>query len=136
MTRERGRDYFAARRVTVVKGNAWRVDATVQGSRLYDVNLVRERDAIEAWCSCPYCEQYFEPCKHIWATLLAAEAGGYLQGDGRRTVRELTLADPDDGDDLEDEDWFENPEPFPSSRPRNDNATNRFRSRLTPSQNL
>jgi superfamily II DNA or RNA helicase len=128
MTRERGRDYFAARRVTVVKGNAWRVDATVQGSRSYDVNLVRESDAIEAWCSCPYCEDQYQPCKHIWATLLAAEARGYLQGDGRRMVRQLELVPPYDGDDLEDEDWFENPEPFPSSRPRNDNATNRFRS--------
>ena len=123
-TRERGRDYFAARRATVVKGNAWRVDATVQGSRLYDVNLVRERDAIEAWCSCPYCEDQYEPCKHIWATLLAAEARGYLQGDGRRTVRQLELVPPDDGDDLEDEGWFETPEPFPRSRPRHDIAMN------------
>ena len=92
-TRERGRDYFVSRRVTVVEADAWHVDATVRGSLSYDVELVRERDAIEAWCSCPYCEEYFEPCKHIWATLLAAEAGGYLQGDGGRTVRKLTLAD-------------------------------------------
>ena len=79
-TRERGRDYFASRRVTLVEGDAWHVDATVRGSRSYDVKLSREHDEIEAWCTCPYCEDYFEPCKHIWATLLAAEAEGYLAG--------------------------------------------------------
>ena len=128
-TRERGRDYFASRRVTVVEGDAWHVDATVRGSRSYDVKLSRERDAIEAWCSCPYCEDYFEPCKHIWATLLAAEAEGYLQGDGRRTVRQLTLVAPDDEDDLEDEEWYETPRPSPTSRPRNDIANSKPRSR-------
>ena len=131
-TRERGGDYFTAQRVTVVKGSAWRVDATVQGSRSYDVNLVRERDAIEAWCSCPYCEDQYEPCKHIWATLLAAEARGYLQGDGRRTVREIELVPPDDGDDLADEEWFGNTEPFLRSHPRNDIATNGPQSRQPP----
>ncbi len=52
-TRERGRAYFASRRVTVVKGDAWYVDATVRGSRSYDVKLLRTGDEIEAWCSCP-----------------------------------------------------------------------------------
>ncbi len=66
--------------MTLVEGDAWHVDATVRGSRSYDVKLSREHDAIEAWCTCPYCEDYFEPCKHIWATLLAAEAEGYLAG--------------------------------------------------------
>ena len=36
----------------------------------------------------------------------------------RRTVRRLELVPPDDRDDLEDEEWFETPEPFPRSRPR------------------
>jgi superfamily II DNA or RNA helicase len=128
-TRERGRDYFVSRRVTVVEGDAWHVDATVRGSRSYDVKLFRERGAIEAWCSCPYCEDYFEPCKHIWATLLAAEAEGYLQGDGRRTVRRLTLAAPDDEDNLEDEQWYETPRPSPTFRPQSDIANSKPRSR-------
>ena len=96
---------------------------------MYDVTLSRERDAIEAWCSCPYSEEYFEPCKHIWATLLAAEAGGYLQGDGRRRVRQLTLSDPDDGDGLEDEEWYEASRPYPMFRPRNDVAGSKPRPR-------
>ncbi|MDB5350992.1 MAG: helicase, partial [Planctomycetota bacterium] len=128
-TRERGRDYFVSRRVTVVEGDAWHVDATVRGSRSYDVKLSREQDEIEAWCSCPYCEGYFDPCKHIWATLLAAEAGGYLRGDGGPTVRRLTLVAPDDEDDLRDEERYESPRPSPTSRPRDGIADSKPRSR-------
>jgi hypothetical protein len=127
--RERGRDYFASRRVTLVGGDAWHADATVRGSRLYDVKLSREQDEIEAWCTCPYCEDYFEPCKHIWATLLATEAQGYLAGDGTRTPRHLTLVAPDGEDDLEAEEWYETPRPSPTSRPRNDIANSKPRSR-------
>ena len=72
---------------------------------------------------------YFEPCKHIWATLLAAEAQGYLAGDGTRTPRHLTLVAPDGEDDLEDEEWYETPRPSPTSRPRNDIANSKPRSR-------
>lgn len=119
-TRERGRDYFASRRVTLAGGDAWHAAATVRGSRSYDVKLSREHDEIKAWCTCPYCEDYFEPCKHIWATLLAAEAEGHLGGDGRLMARRLTLVGPDDDDDPEDEERYGPPRPFSASRPRND----------------
>jgi superfamily II DNA or RNA helicase len=128
-TRERGGDYFALGRVTLVAPDAWFVDATVQGSRLYHVCLSREDDAIEAWCTCPHCEDEFEACKHIWATVLAAEAQGYLAGDGTRTPRHLTLVDPDGEDDLEYQDWYETPRPSPTSRPRNDIANSEPQSR-------
>ena len=115
--------------MTLVTRDAWYVDATVQGSRLYHVSLSREDDAIEAWCTCPHCEDDFEPCKHIWATVLAAEARGYLAGDGTRTPRHLTLVDPDDEDDLQDGEWYEAPRPSPTSRPRNDVANSKPRPR-------
>jgi superfamily II DNA or RNA helicase len=126
--RERGRDYFASRRVTLVGGDAWHADATVRGSQPYDVTLSREDDEIEAWCTCPYCQDSFQPCKHIWATLLAAEAEGYLEGDGRRTARHLALVDPDDNDDFEVEEWYESPRQFSTFRPRNGNAHLKLRS--------
>ena len=44
-------------------------------------------------------------------------------------MRQLTLVAPDDGDDLEDEEWYETPRPSPTSRPRNDIANSRPRSR-------
>ena len=106
--------------MTLVEGDAWHVDATVRGSRLYDVKLSREHDEIRAWCTCPYCEGEFVPCKHIWATLLAAESKGYLEGDGRRPVRDLTLDDPYDldDDDPEGEEWFETSRPLPDDPPQ------------------
>ncbi len=118
-TRERGRDYFASRRVTLVRGDAWHVDATVQGSRSYDVKLSREQDEIEAWCTCPYCGDYFEPCKHIWATLLAAEAEGYLEGDSGRSARHLTLDAPYSADEPEVEERYDAPRPISAFSPRN-----------------
>jgi superfamily II DNA or RNA helicase len=127
--RDRGRDYFASRRVTLAGGDAWHADATVRGSQSYDVKLSRVHDAIAAWCTCPYCEGYFEPCKHIWATLLAAEAKGHLGGDGRRIARSLTLVGPDDDDLPEDEGQYEPPRPNLASRPWNDITHSRPQSR-------
>jgi superfamily II DNA or RNA helicase len=113
--------------VTIVEGDAWHVAATVRGSLPYDVTLSREHDEIEAWCSCPYCEDYLDPCKHIWATLLAADAEGYLRGDGGQTVRQLTLVPPDDMD-IDDEAWFDPPRPSRSPRPRDGTPGSRPRS--------
>ena len=104
-TRERGNVYYAANRVTINDGDDWYADATVLGSSSYEVELHRDHDAIEAWCTCPYCEQYFEPCKHIWASLLAAEARGYLTGDGDDDSLDLRIVDPDDEDHLQASEW-------------------------------
>ncbi|QEH35766.1 RNA polymerase-associated protein RapA [Aquisphaera giovannonii] len=129
-TRELGCDDFLSRKVTVVDGDAWHVDATVRGSRPYEVSLSREGDAIEAWCSCPYCEDDLEVCKHIWAALLAADGEGHLRGDGRQRARGLKLAAPDVEDIFEDEDWGEPPGPAPRPRPR----ARRARSKSRPGQ--
>src|SRR5262249_30587678 len=61
-------------------------------------------------CTCPYFEE--DSCKHIWATMLAAEAQGYLH-DASREINELEMADDeDDFDDFDDydeeEDTYEN----------------------------
>jgi superfamily II DNA or RNA helicase len=107
VVRQRGRDYFLARRVTIREGGPFAVEAAVRGSTLYRVTLARDRDEVEAWCSCPYCDDRLEPCKHIWATLLAAEAQNHLQGGA--PPRALVVLPPDD-DDLDD------PEPPPRTR--------------------
>ena len=91
----------------------------------FSESVMRSRPGVRARTA----RTYFEPCKHIWATLLAAEAEGYLQGDGRRTVRQLTLVAPDDEDDLEDEEWYESPRPSRTFRPRSDIANSKPRSR-------
>jgi superfamily II DNA or RNA helicase len=83
-TRSRGQAYFSAGAVRKLSGDEWSVEARVQGTRLYDVDIFRLEDSFESSCSCPYYDGSFDICKHIWATILAAEKTGYLKGDDDR----------------------------------------------------
>jgi hypothetical protein len=121
--RDRGRDLFWARAVKIEEGDAYYVDATVQGGRKYDVTLSWEDGGVTGWCTCPYCEDNLEVCKHMWATLLAAEGQGYLRGDGRLPqYLEVVDDEPEDEwyvegeDDLDEDEWYDE---VPPSRPGN-----------------
>ena len=50
----------------------------VQGTYLYDVNVSADKHVIQVSCTCPFFERDLDPCKHIWAALLAAEQSGFL----------------------------------------------------------
>jgi hypothetical protein len=76
------------------------IEATVQGGQPYTVYMSREKGAVRYACDCPHYASTGAPCKHVWATLLAAEAAGYV--DQWKTDRHLDLL-PDDDDFLEDE---------------------------------
>src|SRR5216683_6156804 len=78
----RGRQYYARGAVEIQDGDDWSVHALVQGSEQYQVSLTRERKRLKVFCSCPYYQDRVKPCKHIWATLLAAEARRLLNGPG------------------------------------------------------
>jgi superfamily II DNA or RNA helicase len=80
-TRSRGQSYFSAGAVRKLSGDEWSVEARVQGSQLYDVDIFRLENSFESSCSCPYYDGTSDICKHIWATILAAEKTGYLKGD-------------------------------------------------------
>ncbi|HEY6404444.1 MAG TPA: LAGLIDADG family homing endonuclease, partial [Blastocatellia bacterium] len=67
-------------------------------------------------CDCPAFET--EPCKHLWATILAVEGKGYLRGDGDTGPLEMvpgfvddydggSFYDYDDDDDDESEDEYD-----------------------------
>ena len=47
--------------------------ASVRGTRLYDVSLTLDDDRLIVDCACPFFQQSIEPCKHIWAAILAAD---------------------------------------------------------------
>ncbi|MSP37054.1 MAG: helicase SNF2 [Deltaproteobacteria bacterium] len=79
-SQERGRGYFLHGAVTFIEGTAWTMHASVQGTRLYDVQVSTENHHVNASCTCPFFEREEEPCKHVWAALLAAERGGLLSG--------------------------------------------------------
>lgn len=77
-TRERGFDYFRRRRVKIEFGSATEARASVQGSDLYNTIVRREDGEVLVYCDCPYFVDRAEPCKHLWATVLAAQQATHL----------------------------------------------------------
>ncbi len=77
--RRRGAEYFSGGSVRIVNGTADEVEATVAGTRRYRVRLAREGDALRVSCTCPFFSDRGISCKHVWATILAASAKGYLR---------------------------------------------------------
>ena len=75
--RSRGQAYFYRGRVYIRHGSGDEVEARVKGSRNYDVSLYWEDGQLSADCECEYFDSV-GPCKHLWATILAADAQGYL----------------------------------------------------------
>ena len=93
--RSRGSDYFQDGRVKIHTGSDWDVYAKVRGSRIYKVDLSIEENVLVVYCDCPDFER--EPCKHLWATILAVEGKGYLRGDGALGPLEMVPELDDDG---------------------------------------
>src|SRR6185295_4235007 len=90
--RQRGLQYFREHRVRLLFCDSRRVEAIVSGSSPYNVVLNREIQFLWSSCSCPYFERG-EPCKHIWAAILAADSKGGLQSpDGAIPLRLMTVA--------------------------------------------
>ncbi|MEO7804326.1 MAG: DEAD/DEAH box helicase [Actinomycetota bacterium] len=78
--RERGRKYDRDGSVVIMKGDSSEVQAFVFGGSRYTVSLALSEDQLAVSCTCPYFEGSGGGiCKHIWATLLAGEARGYLR---------------------------------------------------------
>ncbi len=86
LSQERGRLYFIGGAVKRIEGDAWRVDARVQGSHLYAVRIAFADDFLEVTCSCPFFDRDLETCKHIWAAVLAAEREGFLKEPASRAA--------------------------------------------------
>ncbi|MBX9680633.1 MAG: DEAD/DEAH box helicase [Gemmataceae bacterium] len=102
--RNRGVQYFQHGRVRIREGDAQHVLAVVRGGADYEVMLQVERfpesddEYVKVACDCPYFETEYEPCKHVWAAMLAAEKNGYCRGTTRDGPSELFLWDEmDDG---------------------------------------
>ena len=76
--RDRGKSYYWQGRVRIHHGSDSLVEALVRGSRKYEVSLDYENGVLFTACNCDNFNP-LSPCKHVWATLLAAESRGYLQ---------------------------------------------------------
>lgn len=105
----RGRDYHSAGVVSARRSTADLIEAAVEGMRTYRVLVVREEDGVHVSCSCPYFDDCFEPCKHVWATLLSADETGLLR-NWESTPARLIPEEP------EADDEFEEGEPTDDSR--------------------
>jgi len=110
IVRSRGSDIFFWNKITLLSGNSFEVTANAEGSRLYFVRLARKGQLIHAYCECPYFDTE-GPCKHLWATILAAESKNYLLGFNGTLRMEM--------DSLEDLEALDvDPVPAPGFKPR------------------
>ena len=104
--RRRGEQYFREHRVTVRSPGPSDVRAFVQGESEYEVVLDWgfSREQLAVCCTCPYYDDH-AVCKHIWATILAADAANIgPRGKGRLGI--LPMA-PDDYDADDDDSWID-----------------------------
>ena len=98
--RDRGREYYRSGAVHLEAVRPDSVSAWVSGSDDYMVDLAVSGQVVRAECTCPYIDQFGEPCKHIWATILAAEPRGFAAGlPGPLRLMIEGIGDDDDWDD-------------------------------------
>jgi superfamily II DNA or RNA helicase len=90
--RDRGVAYFRSNAVEIISHSSTQVDARVKGSVNYLVRLRLGRISLDISCTCPYFEKG-EECKHIWATMLAADSRQYLNGIDLRPRLQLRFDD-------------------------------------------
>jgi superfamily II DNA or RNA helicase len=76
--RAKGSAYFTNGAVVSIGGTDERISAIVDGSRDYNVEITREKDGFIGSCDCPFFQDRFHVCKHIWAAVLAADSRGLL----------------------------------------------------------
>jgi superfamily II DNA or RNA helicase len=86
--RQRGQAYHLRGRVRIRHGSQQEVDASVTGSREYDVMLGLEGSVFRMWCDCGYFDST-GPCKHLWATVLTADERGLLTDATTRDLKFL-----------------------------------------------
>lgn len=101
--RARGFDYYRSGVVKLDSVSTDSVTATVSGSGRYLVMLDLEDQVVHCSCTCPYIEENDAPCKHIWATVLAAEARGFAATAATSGSLRLVLDEDDEFDDDDDE---------------------------------
>jgi superfamily II DNA or RNA helicase len=115
--RARGASYYRLGAVRIKRGNATGVEAGVRGSRVYDVEIVWDGRRLSLFCDCPYYEDV-GACKHIWATILAADAQNYFTAITRISPKDISFdgtADADEADDADTADDFDEDPPYYAS---------------------
>jgi superfamily II DNA or RNA helicase len=81
--RFRGAAYLKAERVSITRVTSEQVQAVVQDGVDYQTQLVRDGNELRMHCTCTQQDRPASPCKHLWATILAVDAGGLVSGSVR-----------------------------------------------------
>jgi superfamily II DNA or RNA helicase len=89
--RRRGEEYYWRDQVRIERASGTELHARVRGSQTYDVELNFRDGILSVWCDCPYFVDNGVPCKHLWATILAAEAQDGLSA--ATSAPQLVLSD-------------------------------------------
>ena len=96
--RSRGQVYFVENRVDLaVSSTDDAVIGKVRGTVKYRVKLRLKGSRLISSCSCPFFGEEGSPCKHIWATMLAADAHGFFSGARQRNIQLVTDIQGRDG---------------------------------------
>ncbi len=82
--RFRGAAYLKDERVEITHVTAEHVYAVVQDGSEYQTQLARTETQLITFCTCAKPGQQDIYCKHVWATILATEAGGFIEGTARQ----------------------------------------------------
>ena len=132
--RDRGVAYFRSGAVKILKHFNSYVLAEVKGTSDYFVTLSLTLNSLDVACTCAYFAGG-EDCKHIWATMLAADSKNYLsQVDGRGPLRLVY-----DDDAVEALQLLQESEPPPAPQPLWQRQltviTNSINSALLPERN-
>jgi len=78
--RFRGAAYLKAERVSLTRVTADEIFGLVRDGTDYQTHLRREQGELQMFCNCPQAHQFGASCKHLWATLLAVDAAGFITG--------------------------------------------------------
>src|SRR6266536_4599686 len=106
----RGSEYFRRGAVRGIVTQNDTIRAVVEASRSYQVWIeLAVRGHISFYCSCPQYDSNLDVCKHVWATLLAAEHDGLLPDWKSKRTPTLFPFDPDslEEDDEEEDHLFD-----------------------------
>ena len=126
-SRARGEEYYRQNRVRVNRGGESEVAATVSGSERYGVELNYREGALSLFCNCPHFQDGFA-CKHLWATILAAENERHLSAAASvsRVVLDGDDPAPDFDSDEQPEAWNSARRPFYASPRREEASSPKF----------
>jgi superfamily II DNA or RNA helicase len=78
--RFRGAAYLKAERVSITRVTPENVFAVVHDGVDYQTQLSREGEELHMHCACTNTDRAGVVCKHLWATILAVDAGGLISG--------------------------------------------------------